>query len=493
MVALSEKTLPEVGGRVPVPTYDRSQLRSGIVHIGVGGFHRAHQAMYLDQLFSAGAGHDWGITGVGLLPGDRRMQEVMSRQDCLYTLVVKHPDGSLEPRVIGSMVDYLFAPDDPERVLDAMTDPATRIVSLTITEGGYRVHAATGEFDADDPDIKADLRPGAAPRTAFGFVTEALARRRAAGTPPFVVMSCDNLQGNGHVAQKVIAAFATLRDADLGAWIRSEVAFPNAMVDRITPVTTDADRAHLLEQFGVEDGWPVVCEPFTQWALEDRFPLGRPPLEDVGVQVVADVVPYELMKLRLLNASHQALCYLGYLSGYRLVHEVCTDPLFTGFLLGYMDEEATPTLSPPPGVDLEHYKHQLIERFASPAVRDTVARLAAEGSDRIPKWLVPVVRENLAAGGDVRRSALVIAAWARYAEGVDEAGEPIDIVDQRRDALRERARRQREDPLAFLRDPSLFGDLADDERFTRHYLDALESLHHRGARATLETWEGPGA
>ena len=489
MVALSEKTLADVAQRVPVPTYDRTQLRSGLVHIGVGGFHRAHQAMYLDQLFNAGKGLEWGVTGVGLLPGDRRMQEVMALQDCLYTLVLKHPDGSLEPRVIGSVVDYLFAPDDPERVLDVLADPATRIVSLTITEGGYRVHSATGELDSDAPDIQADLRPGAAPRTAFGFITEALARRRASGTAPFVVMSCDNLQGNGHVAHDMISAFAALRDPELGDWIRANVEFPNAMVDRITPVTTDADRAELAEQFGIEDGWPVVCEPFTQWALEDRFPLGRPPLEDVGVQVVADVVPYELMKLRLLNASHQALCYLGYLSGYRLVHEVCNDPLFTGFLLGYMDQEATPTLSPPPGVDLDRYKHQLIERFASPAVRDTVARLAAEGSDRIPKWLVPVVRENLASGGEVRRSALVIAAWARYAEGVDEAGDPIEIVDVRRDALVERARRQREDPLAFLRDPTLFGGLVDDQVFTRHYLEALASLHTRGARATLEQWE----
>ena len=489
MVELSEQSLAQVAERVPVPLYDRSRLRTGFVHVGVGGFHRAHQAAYLDELFSAGEGLDWGITGVGLMPGDRRMQEVMQRQDCLYTLVVKQPDGSLEPRVIGSMVRYLYAPDDPEQVLEAMTAPTTRVVSLTITEGGYRVHAATGEFDAEDPDIQADLEPGAVPRTAFGYVTEALRRRRASGTPPFVVMSCDNLQGNGHVAQRMISAFASLKDPELGAWIGSDVEFPNAMVDRITPATTDHDRAQLAEQFGVEDGWPVVCEPFLQWALEDRFPSGRPPLEQVGVQVVDDVVPYELMKLRLLNASHQALCYLGHLSGYRYVHEVCSDPLFTNFLLGYMDVEATPTLTPVPGVDLERYKHQLIERFASPAVRDTVARLAAESSDRIPKWLVPVVRENLASGGEVRRSALVIAAWARYAEGVDEAGEPIEVVDQRRDLVMERARRQAEDPLAFLRDPSLFGDLVDDERFTGLYLEALESLHTRGARATLEAWE----
>jgi mannitol 2-dehydrogenase len=386
-------------------------------------------------------------------------------------------------------VDYLFAPADPEAVLERMVDPATRIVSLTITEGGYLVNQATGEFDARNDGIQADLQPGAVPSTAFGFVTEALARRRAAGTEPFTVMSCDNIEGNGEVAHKMIGAFARLKDADLADWVEQHVSFPNCMVDRITPVTTDRDRQLIAERFGVQDGWPVVCEPFTQWALEDRFPTGRPPYEEVGVQLVPDVTPYELMKLRLLNASHQALCYLGYLSGYRYADEVCSDPLFTGFLLGYMDDEATPTLAPVPGVDLEDYKRQLIERFANPEIKDTLARLCAESSDRIPKWLLPVVRAQLANGGPVSRAALVVAAWARYAEGVDEDGEPIDIVDNRKQAVMERAQQQGTDRLAFLRDPDLFGDLADDERFTKEYVAALDSLHERGARATLERWE----
>ena len=241
--------------------------------------------------------------------------------------------------------------------------------------------------------------PGAVPATTFGLITEALVRRRDRGMPPFTIMSCDNIQGNGHVAQKVFTAFARLRDA--GAWAtgwRRRCSSRTRMVDRITPATTDQDRADVAERFGVEDGWPVVCEPFTQWVLEDNFSLGRPPFEEVGVQVVADVEPYELMKLRLLNASHQALCYFGYLAGYRLVHEVAQDPLFAGFLLAYMNREATPTLSPVPGIDLDDYKHQLIERFSNAGVRDTVARLCAESSDRIPKWLLPVIRENLAAG-----------------------------------------------------------------------------------------------
>jgi len=489
---LASGSLGDLGPDVEVPSYDRSKVSSGIVHFGVGGFHRAHQAMYVDALINRGEALDWGITGVGVLDGDRRMGDVLHAQDCLYTLVVKDPDGKMHPRVVGSIVDFLFAPDDPDAVLRVLTDPATRIVSLTVTEGGYHVNQATGEFDADDTAIQADLQEGATPSTMFGFVTEALARRREAGAEPFTVMSCDNIQGNGEVAHRMIGAFARLTDPELADWIDQHVAFPSCMVDRITPVTTDHDRSVLAERFGVEDGWPVVCEPFTQWALEDRFPTGRPPYERVGVQLVPDVEPYELMKLRLLNASHQALCYLGYLAGYRYAHEVCSDDLFTGFLLGYMDDEATPTLAPVPGVDLTAYKHQLIERFANPEIRDTLARLCAESSDRIPKWLLPVVRQQLETGGPVRRSALVVASWARYAEGVDEAGDPIEIVDRRKEAVTARAARQGEDRLAFLRDPDLFGDLVDDEPFIEEYVAALDSLHERGARATLEAWENGG-
>jgi mannitol 2-dehydrogenase len=450
----------------------------------VGAFHRAHQAMYLDRLMNEGKALDWGICGVGVLPSDRAMRDVMAAQDCLYTLVIKHPDGTFESRVIGSIVDYLFAPDDPEAVIERMADPATRIVSLTVTEGGYNIHAVTGEFDSSSTDVLHDLQPGVAPRTMFGLVTEALARRRERTLPPFAVMSCDNIPGNGHVARRSFTSFARLRDPELGAWMESEVRFPNSMVDRITPVTTDDDRAEVARRFGLRDQWPVTCEPFTQWVLEDRF-VTRPPLEDAGVQLVDDVEPYELMKLRLLNASHQALCYFGHLAGYRLVHEVCQDPLFAGFLLAYMDTEATPTLEPVPGIDLERYKHNLIDRFSNSQVRDTVARLCSESSDRIPKWLLPVIRHNLAHGGEVTLSAAVVASWARYAEGVDEDGQPIEVVDRLRDTLTAAAREQRSDPLAFLRNRELFGGLVDDTRFTTEYLAALSSLHGKGARKTL--------
>ena len=471
---------------VPRPAYDRTRVTTGVVHFGVGGFHRAHQAMYHDRLMNAGTALDWGICGVGVMPADRRMQETLDAQDGLYTLVVKHFDGTYEPRVIGAITDYLFAPDDPEAVLEKLAAEATRIVSLTVTEGGYSIDHVTGEFDPAG-DVARDLEPGAAPRTTFGFVTEALRRRRERGLTPFTVMSCDNLQGNGHLSRRAFTAFARLRDPELGGWVEREVRFPNSMVDRITPVTTDDDRAELSERFGIDDRWPVVCEPFTQWVLEEAFSLGRPPYEEAGVQVVEDVEPYELMKLRLLNASHQALCYFGYLAGYRLVHEAAQDPLFRAFLRGYMDDEATPTLAPVPGVDLDEYKQTLIERFSNPEVRDTIARLCAESSDRIPKWLLPVVRAQLDAGGPIERAAAVVASWARYAEGVDEQGEPIEVVDRLRDSLVPIARRQREDPDAFIANRELFGDLVDDARFVAAYRSALSSLHERGSRATLES------
>jgi len=486
MTILTGGTLAQLSADVALPRYDRRQVTTGIVHIGVGSFHRSHQAMYIDTLMNRGAAMDWGICGIGLQPSNTRMRDVLAAQDGLYTLVLRHSDGTWEPRVIGSIVEYLFAPDDPEAAIEKMAAPATRIVSLTITEGGYNLDAVTGEFNASDPQVVADLRPGAAPRTVFGLVTEALARRRARGIPAFSILSCDNVQGNGHVSQRAFTAFAHLRDPELAGWITQHVRFPNCMVDRITPQTTDGDRAELSRRFGVEDQWPVLCEPFTQWVLEDNFSAGRPPLQDAGVQIVSDVEPYELMKLRLLNAGHQALCYPGYLVGYRLVHDVTTDPLFARFLLDYMTREAIPTLRPVPGIDLYQYARQLIERFSNPEVRDTVARLCANTSDLIPKFLLPVIRHQLAAGGPVTRSAAVVASWARYAEGTDENGETYEIDDALAPQLQAAARRQRGHPGAFLKDNrGVFGELADDARFTGVYRSILTSLLDQGVRKTF--------
>ena len=442
--------------------------------------------MTIDRLMNAGQATEWGICGVGLLADDRKIRDVFAEQDCLYTLALKFPDGHRECSVIGSITEYLFAPDDPERLLEKLSDPATRIVSLTITEGGYNFDRVTGAFQSEMPLVAADLAAGATPQTVFGYVTEGLRRRRLRGIPAFTVLSCDNIQGNGDVAREMFCSFAELKDPELGAWMREQVAFPNSMVDRITPVTSADDIEEIANSTGLHDSWPVVAEPFFQWVIEDSFPLGRPPLELAGVQLVDDVEPFELMKLRMLNASHQGLTYFGYLAGYRFAHEAVGDPVIAELLRDYMTFEAMPTLHAVPGIDLLAYRDSLIERFQNKHVRDTLARLCAESSDRIPKWLLPVVRDRLAAGGDVTLSAAIVASWARYAEGVDEAGEAIEVVDPLKSELVPLARSQRSNRLAFIQNTNVFGDLAEHEPFVAAYRTALESLYQVGARQTVE-------
>ena len=485
MNRLNTKSLSELNPGVAIPSFDRSEVKTGIVHFGVGGFHRAHMAMALDSLMSSGRALEWGICGVGLLPFDLRMRDALTDQDCLYSLTLKHADGTLEPRVIGSIAEYLYAPDNPEAVIEKLADETTRIVSLTITEGGYNFDRVNGEFDVLNPAVAADLEKDATPTTVFGFVIEGLRRRKERGLKPFTVLSCDNIQGNGNVAKKMFLAFAKLKDESLSSWIEHNVLFPNSMVDRITPVTTAQDIELVANLLGVRDAWPVVAEPYFQWVIEDEFTLGRPEFEAVGAQFVSDVEPYELMKLRLLNVSHKALAYFGYLSGYTFAHEAISDPSISSFVMKYMDNEASPTLRPVPGIDLRLYKKTLIERFANPEVRDTLARLCAETSDRIPKWLLPIIREQLANGRDITRSIAIIASWARYAEGIDEAGNAIDVVDPLKDSLVPIAKSQRENPLAFVQNEAIFGDLAKNEVFAAEYLRTLSSIYEFGAHKTV--------
>ncbi len=487
MVALNADNLDALAPEVERPAYDRTAVTSAIAHFGVGNFHRAHQAMFVDRILATGS-TEWGICGVGLLPSDAAMRDALRQQDGLYTLVTAAPDGTETARVIGSLTDYLFAPDDPEAVLAKLADAGTRIVSLTITEGGYGIDDATGAFDPQDEATLADLAGfggDAPPRSALGYLVTALARRRRAQVPPFTVMSCDNIQGNGDVARTAVTGFAERVDAELGAWVGENVSFPSSMVDRITPVTTNETRALVKDRFGIEDRWPVRSEAFEQWVLEDDFALGRPPWETVGVQLVEDVEPYELMKLRLLNASHQAMSYLGILSGATFVHEVCADPLFAGFLRGYMHQEAIPTLLPVPGIDLDAYCEQLLARFGSEAVRDTLARQVVDGSDRIPKFLLPVVRAQLAGEGRIARAALVLAAWSVFLEGTAEDGTPTPVSDRRLDALQVAVAAERPTPGAFLDFAPVFGDLGADPALREAFIAARASLAARGARASI--------
>ncbi|HEX3780812.1 MAG TPA: mannitol dehydrogenase family protein [Pseudonocardiaceae bacterium] len=484
MKNLNNAVLPSLPTEVAVPRYDRSALRTGIVHFGVGHFHRAHQARYLDELMRAGTAMDWAILGAGVRPDDADIRDALDAQDHLYTLTVKESDGTRRSRVIGSLNGYRYAADSPAGLVASIADPTTRVVGLTITEGGYGINPATGEFTGESEDIQADLGDGAPDRTPFGLVLQAMRLRRDQGVGGLTIMSCDNIQHNGRVARAAFLGFAERKDPRLALWMTENLAFPNSMVDRVTPGTTDADRAYLERTYGYRDRWPVTCEPFCQWVLEDTFVAGRPPLEDAGVDIVSDVEPYELMKLRLANGTHQALCYFGHLLGHRYVHQAIADPDIHALLLRYIGE-AAPTLLPIPGVDPYAYGRTVIERFGNPEIRDALSRICAETSDRIPKFLLPVVTEQLRLGGPVAQCAAVVAGWARYAEGVDEQGQPIDVVDPRREALMTAARKQDTNPTAFIEDRSVFGDLSRSRVFVEAYVDALNRIRTRGARVAL--------
>ncbi|MBB5369139.1 MULTISPECIES: mannitol dehydrogenase family protein [unclassified Janthinobacterium] len=482
---LNQANLAQLPTAVSGPAYGRDTLVPSIVHIGVGGFYRAHQAVYLDDLLALPGHAQWGYCGVGLLPSDAAMRDAMQSQDGLYTVVERSAAGDVA-RVIGCVGEYLYAPDDPAAVLEKLAAPATRIVSLTITEGGYYVNQGTGEFDASHPDIVYELAHPQAPRCSFGYLLAALSLRRQRGLAPFTILSCDNLQHNGDVTRTMLLAFAALRDAELAQWLATHCSFPNSMVDRITPATTDEHRALVHDSFGINDAWPVVCEPFRQWVIEDAFPHGRPAWELVGAQMTHDVLPYEKMKLRLLNASHQALCYIGMLLGYTYAHEAMNDAGIRALVRRMMDDEVTPLLDTVQGVDLEQYKATLIERFSNPAVRDQLARIGTEGSARIPKFVLPSVREALAQGRAIKLLGFTVACWFRYLEGHDEQGNALPLNDPYAERLRALALQGGVDAGPLLSLHELFGELGESPVFVAAVTQALASLYGQGARAALE-------
>ena len=428
---LNTQNLNRLAAEVQLPAYSLSDTRQGIAHIGVGGFHRAHQAYYTDALMNTGEALDWAICGVGLRAEDRRARDDLKEQDYLFTLFELGDSEDTEVRVIGAIRDMLLAEDGAQALIDKLADPQIRIVSLTITEGGYCIDDSNGEFMAHLPQIQHDLAHPGAPTTVFGFLCAALEKRRGAGTPAFTIMSCDNLPHNGAVTRKALLAFATLRNTGLRDWIEQNVSFPNAMVDRITPMTSTAHRLQLADKHAVDDAWPVVCEPFVQWVLEDKFVNGRPAWEKAGVQFTDDVSPYEEMKIKLLNGSHLALTYLGFLKGYRFVHETMNDPLFVRYMRAYMDLDVTPQLAPVPGINLDDYKDTLVARFSNQAIADQLERVCSDGSSKFPKFTVPTINRLIADGRETRRAALVVAAWALYLKGVDENGDTYSIPDPR--------------------------------------------------------------
>ena len=481
-VPLNRSNLSRLQSPVRVPQYDVAAVRPGIVHLGLGNFHRAHMARYTHDLMQRRADMlEYGIVGAGLLPADRRMHEALSPQDNLYTLV-ERSFGEETVSVIGSLAGVAFAGESSAALLDMIDRPAIRIVSLTVTENGYCLNRSTKRLDPEHELVRQDLAHPERPSSAVGIIAEAFRRRRDAGVPPFTAMSCDNIQHNGDVLRQAVLDLARLREPSLADWIAEHGVFPSTMVDRITPVTAAADVAALAKHHGITDAWPVFSETFTQWVIEDRFPQGRPAWEEVGAQFVGDVSPYEFMKLRLLNGSHLAVSGLGRLAGYATIDESMADPLITRMMTALMDRETEPTLKPVPGIDLPAYKKTLVERFANPAIKDTVERVNTDAPLNV---LVDPIRDRLRDGQPVELLSLALAAWLRRVRGEDEAGAAIDVRHPLASLLKQKAAEGGPDPRPLLSIAQLFGDAGQDPRLIEPVGRWLALLYARGARETL--------
>lgn len=476
---LSLASLPNLPESVSAPDYLRTDLTAGILHIGVGNFHRAHQARYLDALFAQGRDHDWAIVGAGVMPFDTQRRTELKAQNWLSMIVEMGPK-KMKASVTGSMID--FCETNAKAIIDRIANPSIRIISLTITEGGYYIDARTNHFDNTHADILHDSQNLKNPRTIFGIILAGLVLRRSQGNLPPTVLSCDNIPANGGVTRQALLGLAALISEDLKTWVSDHVSFPNSIVDRITPATSAETREMVLDEFKVEDAAPVVCEPFMQWVMEDKFPLGRPALELVGVQFVSDIAAYETMKLRILNAGHAALAYPAALMGYEYVHDALTDNDIMRWLKHLIGSQVIPVLKPISDVDYYDYLVGCIERFKNPAMRDTIARLCQDGSNRQPKFILPTITEALNKGLPIDGLALELALWCRYCTVVETLDDP------RAAALLKAANESPQNPSAFLSLTEIFGNLGDNENFSGCFERHITALWKTDPRIVLQQY-----
>lgn len=483
---LSNATLNDLPDGVLRPLYDRSKLTPGIVHIGVGNFHRAHQAWYLHRLMQEDKDHDWAIIGAGVRAPDAVMREKLLEQDCLVTLIELDPSGR-SAEVCGSMIDFLPVEDQNTTLITTMSDPSVRIVSLTVTEGGYYYETATGKLDASHPDIQHDAAHPDTPRTAFGAMVAALKARRAAGLKPFTCQSCDNLQGNGYILREVVCSLARLSDPSLAEWIGKNGAFPNSMVDCIVPATGPVELA-LVQEIGINDAAPVTHENFRQWVIEDDFCDGRPNWQNVGATLTASVHDYESMKLRILNAGHQVLANAGELLGLETISDCMANPLLAAFFAKVQREDIAPHVSAVPGMSAQDYVDLVVRRFSNPKIRDTTRRVAFDGSSRHPGFVLLSLRDGLAANGSVDGLALVEAIWARMCAGSREDGSTIEPNDPFWDGLCAKANETKITPSAWLDMSQIYGALREDSRFVDSFAHWLSMIWDEGLEAAIRTY-----
>ena len=477
---LSNINLPNLDPSVKPPSYDRSALTPSIVHIGVGGFHRSHFATYIDEIARSG-NTDWGIVGAGVMPWDEKMYDALRTQDHLYTLVARSQDGH-DATVIGSIIDFIYAYPDQQPLIDKIASPETQIISMTVTEGGYPIDDATGAFDADSPN--------AADGSAFAAIVKGLAKRMADGVGPITVQSCDNIMGNGDVTALATKTMAAAQGGDeLVAWIEQSVAFPNSMVDRITPATTESDCEWFAENIGISDNWPVVSEPFIQWVLEDDYAGPRPPWEELDITITEDVKPFEHMKLQLLNAGHSVLGFSGHQFEIELVHEAMADPDVLSLVEAYLNREAKTALPPLEGMDFDAYIESLLKRFSNPQVRDQVLRLAMDGTGRIPKFVLPTLRAHLADNGPTKLTALFLATWCQSLTGKSDAGNDIAYgPDPQLEQVKAAAQASLENPAAFLDLEPTFDGIRDNAAFVAEFETAVNKVRANGLRQTIREY-----
>lgn len=486
MTKLSLSNLPEIGKETRVPAYSRASLKTGILHFGVGNFHRAHLAVYLDDLFNKGHDHDWALVGTGVMEHDEKLRQTLASQDFLTTVIEQDNDVSAA-HVTGAMIDFI-PPSDKQAILEKLSDPAIRIVSMTITEGGYFIDPATQKFDPGHPAIVKDGINPNDPATVFGFIVAGLKLRNAKGLPPFTVMSCDNVPHNGVVTRNAVSGLAKLSDPNFSEWIVANVAFPNAMVDRITPATSDRERKICAEQFGVEDKWPVFCEQFKQWVIEDNFPLGRPAFELVGAEFVEDVTPWEYMKIRILNGGHAVIAYLGGLMDIHFVHEAMQTPLVRDYLKKVIDDEIRPTIGPVPGTNLEAYQIQIERRFSNPKIADTIRRLCFDGLNRQPKFIVPPIADRLKAGKSINGLALESALWCRYCFGTTESGKIIDPNDPNWDVMKSTAALAKVNPQTWLDMEDVYGEVGQHSEMKNLFAYYLNDIWSNGTQNAVKKY-----
>lgn len=487
MNRLNKNLLSQLPKDVALPRYNREQLVPGIVHLGIGAFHRAHQAFYTEAVLNQFGGN-WGIIGSSLRSANVRDQ--LAPQDCLYTLVERSGEGE-KLQIIGAVTDTLVGPENPATLVAAIANPTIKIVSLTITEKGYCHDPATGNLNGNHSDIIHDLQNLDKPVSAIGFIVAALKQRFDNKQKAFTALSCDNLPNNGEVLEKVVLQFAQKISIALADWIKTNATFPSTMIDRIVPATTDDDRHDIENRLGVRDEGMVVCEPFTQWVVEDKFADGRPEWENVGVLLVKDVRVFEKIKLRLLNGAHSTMAYTGYLAGFQYISEVMEQPAFVNLVKTYMAREAGETIAAPAGFDIEAYKQQLRDRFSNKALKHRTWQIAMDGSQKLPQRLLETLREQLQGNNHIDILCLGVAAWIRYVSGVDEKGAAIEVSDPLAKELRAACDANQGNPAdmvkAVVSIQKIFGtDLIDEPRFIQTTTHWLERFYSKGVLASVQ-------